>query len=76
MKAIEFEEWKFGDTTHKVYTNSKTLLNKIIKEAKCDVCDVYMMKGRPIAWDVIVDKKYIAKIKKLYREVIKKRKKK
>ena len=75
MKQIEFEEWKIDHDVFKIYTNSKRLFNKVAKELKAIPSEVYMMKGIPIAWDIVVDKKNMPKVRKIFKEAIKQQKK-
>ena len=74
MKTIEFEEWSIDTDTCKIYTNSKRLFNQIIKEAKTECANTYMLKGVPFGWDANIDKKYMSKVRRLYKNAIKKSK--
>jgi len=59
------ELWKFTDTDYKVYVEHKSAADKIKKVAKTDISTIYYLKGKEVGWDLIIDKKYLSKVKKI-----------
>jgi hypothetical protein len=61
------EIWKVLDDEYKVYTESKSKRNKILKliGEKKFTGTVYSKKGKEFGWDILFAKKYLQRIKTL-----------
>jgi hypothetical protein len=61
------EIWKVLDDEYKVYTESKSKRNKILKliGEKEFTGTVYSKKGKEFGWDILFTKKYLQRIKTL-----------
>ena len=51
----DIEIWKFGETTHKLYSDNFDLVDDICKTLNCNVSGRYLEKGKEIGWDLVFD---------------------
>tara|TARA_Y100001963_G_scaffold122413_1_gene171656 strand:- start:2775 stop:2990 length:216 start_codon:yes stop_codon:yes gene_type:complete len=66
MANLRKDIWKFGDDTYKVYIETKKALDDIIKLTKYKgSLSQYSNEGKVYAWDLVVNEKFIPKIKKI-----------
>ena len=65
---VEVEIWKFGDTTHKLYSDNLKLVEDVCKTLKCNVSARYLDKGKEVGWDLVFDSKRIRTVNRIIKK--------
>ena len=63
-----FETWDFGEGYHKVHIRNEDAYTKIKYFLGLKGDTYYRKDGETFAWDIVVDNKQLAKVKKILKE--------
>ena len=67
---MEFDSkiWKYNYGLYKLYTDKKSVINRVMKITGNNVTCTYYEKGKEIGWDIIVETKHLPEVKRSIRE--------
>ena len=62
------EIWKFGETTHKLYSENLKLINDVCETLKGNISGRYLNKGKEVGWDLVFDSKKLRTVNRLIKK--------
>jgi len=67
---MEFENeiWKLDYGLYKLYTDKRSVINRVKKITGNEISGVYYNKGKEIGWDIQVETKHLPEVKRSIRE--------
>jgi hypothetical protein len=67
---MEFENeiWKMDYGLYKLYTDKRSVINRVIKITGNEVSGTYYKKGKEFGWDILVETKHLPEVKRSLRE--------
>jgi|TARA_R100000908_G_C3679485_1_gene98776 hypothetical protein len=65
---VTFDTWEIGEGYHKVHIRNEEVYTKIKSFLSLKNDTYYYRDGETFAWDIIVNKKQLAKVKKILKE--------
>ena len=65
---FESEIWKLDYGLYKLYTDKRSVINRIKKITKNEVSCIYYKKGHEIGWDILIETKHLPEVKRSLKE--------
>jgi hypothetical protein len=60
--------WKLDYGLHKLYTDKRSVINRVIKITGNAISGIYYIKGKEVGWDIYVETKHLPEVKRSLKE--------